>query len=383
MRLDQRGRCGSDLLPRSSPGSSASRCSCGAFARPSHRCGVALALIRQNWTRARYDVSGCALDLHLSLRRKQAYMNRQEELVTQVQRSGWEIILFLTDGLVRVYRGRVRRGNAMKGVAAAIVLTVLAFLTCTSRAAEKADGNDHIPAPGLPGIGAHDPRIRVDLDAVPWRAVGKLQAASLNMRAWCTATLVGPSTVVTAAHCVFNHRSQRCFSPSALHFLIGFNGGRYAGHAVGNRVKVAGGYDPSRPKETIGSDWALVFLDESLGSKDRVLPIARELPEDGANVMLGGYQQDHPLVLLADTQCRIEGRFVDASGRQLLRHNCTGTRGASGAPLLIERGGKWQVVAIDVASQMGIAHSAAAVLDEASEGASNRRSVGATQENGD
>ena len=105
---------------------------------------------------------------------------------------------------------------------------------------------------------------------------------------------------------------------------------------------------------------------------DRVLPIATELPENGANVILGGYQQDHPLVLMADTQCRIEGRFFDASGRQLLRHNCTGTRGVSGAPLLIEKGGKWQVVAIDVASEMGIAYSAAVVLDEASKNASKQ-----------
>jgi hypothetical protein len=53
--------------------------------------------------------------------------------------------------------------------------------------------------------------VRIDLDAVPWRAVGKLQAASINLRASCTATLVGPSTVVTAAHCVFNRRTQRNF----------------------------------------------------------------------------------------------------------------------------------------------------------------------------
>ena len=81
--------------------------------------------------------------------------------------------------------------------------------------------------------------------------------------------------------------------------------------------------------------------------------------------MLGGYQQDHPLLLIADTQCRIDGRLVDASGRLLLLHNCAGTRGVSGAPLLIDRGGRWQVAAIEVASEMGIAHGAAVVRHEA------------------
>jgi protease YdgD len=240
----------------------------------------------------------------------------------------------------------------------------MAFLTCGSRAEENTTGSLGTPAPLLPGIGAHDPRIPVDPDVIPWRAVGKLQAASMNFRALCTAILVGPSTVVTAAHCTFNRRMQRYFPPASLHFLIGYTGSRFAGHAIGIGLKIADGYDPGRPKETVGSDWALVSLDKSLGSADRVLSILREPPENGERVMLGGYQQDHPLVLMADTQCRIVGRSVDAGGRLLLRHNCAGTHGTSGAPLLIDRGGIWQIAAIEVAGETG-AGGAAAVLDEA------------------
>jgi protease YdgD len=253
----------------------------------------------------------------------------------------------------------------MRGFAAAIVVAGLAFLTWASQAEEKIAGSGYISAPPLSGIGAHDPRIRVDPDAVPWRAVGKLQAVSMNLRTLCTATLVGQSTVVTAAHCVFNRRTQHNFPPGSLHFLIGYNGFRYAGHATGVMVKIGDGYDPGRPRETIGSDWALVSLDRELGSADRVLPIVSELPKDGANIMLGGYQQDHPLLLMADTQCRIDGRFIDASRRLLLRHDCAGTHGVSGAPLLIDRGGRWQVAAIEVAAEMGVATGVAVVLNEA------------------
>ena len=112
--------------------------------------------------------------------------------------------------------------------------------------------------------------------------------------------------------------------PRSLHFLIGHNGSHDAGHAVGVSIKIGAGYDPRRPKETIGCDWALVSLDKSLGSEDRILPIVSNLPEDGTNVVLGGYQQDHPLLLMVDTHCQIDGRFVDATGRLVLRHNCTG-----------------------------------------------------------
>jgi protease YdgD len=221
------------------------------------------------------------------------------------------------------------------------------------------------PGPLLPGVGANDPRGRLDPDEIPWRAVGKLQAATLNLRLLCTGTLVGPTTVLTAAHCVYNPRTQRYFSPGSLHFLIGYNGSRYAGHALAVNLKTAAGYDPSRPKETIGSDWALISLDARLGSSDRVLPVISEPPEIGSSVMLGGYQQDHPLSLVGDTECRIVGRAADAGGRMLLRHNCTGTRGASGAPLLIEKGGKWYAAGVDVAAELGLASGFAVVLDEA------------------
>jgi len=81
--------------------------------------------------------------------------------------------------------------------------------------------------------------------------------------------------------------------------------------------------------------------------------------------MLGGYQQDHPLVLMADTECRIVGRATDADGQLLLRHNCTGTTGDSGAPLLIEKGGKWCTAGVNVAAEPGVAGGLAVVLDEA------------------
>ena len=146
---------------------------------------------------------------------------------------------------------------------------------------------------------------------------------------------------LTAAHCVYTPRTGRNLPPGSLHFLIGYDGSRYAGHAIGIKLETGPGYDPIRPYQTRGSDWALISLDTKLGSADRVLPMISEPPEVGSTIMLGGYQQDHPLVLMADTECRIVGRATDAGGRLLLRHNCTGTRGDSGAPLLIEKGGKW------------------------------------------
>jgi protease YdgD len=168
--------------------------------------------------------------------------------------------------------------------------------------------------------------------------------------------------VLTAAHCVFNPLTQRNFSPESLHFLIGYDGSHYAGHAIGIKFESGPGYDPIRPYETRGSDWVLISLGARLGSVDRILPMIGELPEVGSTVMLGGYQPDHPLVLMGDDACCIVGRTTDASGRLLLRHNCTGTGGVSGAPLLIDKA--WYTAGVDVAAELGVASGFAVILDE-------------------
>ena len=64
--------------------------------------------------------------------------------------------------------------------------------------------------------------------------------------------------------------------------------------------------------------------------------------------MLGGYQQDRPEVLMADTACRLIGQFRDPSGRSVLAHDCAGTRGASGSPLLARSpdGSRWGVIGV-------------------------------------
>jgi len=90
-----------------------------------------------------------------------------------------------------------------------------------------------------------------------------------------------------------------------------------------------------------------------------------KVPEVGSTIMLGDYQQDHPLVLMAGPECHIVGRTTDGGGRLLLRHDCPGTGGDSGAPLLIKQGGKWYTAGVAVAPEGAAAGGLAVVLDEA------------------
>ncbi|HMD66007.1 MAG TPA: hypothetical protein VKG22_05085 [Stellaceae bacterium] len=161
---------------------------------------------------------------------------------------------------------------------------------------------------------------------------------------------------MTQASCDGSSRGRGC---------RGYAGSRYAGHSTGVSLETGSGYASSQPSGTKGGDWALISLATRLGSTDRVLPMIGKVPEVGSAIMLGGYQQDHPLVLMADPECRIVGRTTDGDGRQPLRHDCAGTRGDSGAPLPIEQGGKWYVAEVPEAAEGAAAGRLAVVLDEA------------------
>lgn len=201
-----------------------------------------------------------------------------------------------------------------------------------------------IPRSELPGLGSADPRRFVDSGTMPWAALGRVQT-ELGSR--CTGTLIGPRTVLTAAHCLVAPRSDRLVRPSSVHFLLGYRQGTWKGTARVASFVVGPGFD-AVSRSPRSADWALLTLEAALGP-GTALPLLSEIPATGMPVLLGGYQQDRPEVLMADTACQVLGLQQQAGG-PLLVHGCAGTRGASGAPLLVERpGGGWAVAGIAVA----------------------------------
>ncbi|MGA9252027.1 MAG: trypsin-like serine protease, partial [Roseobacter sp.] len=64
---------------------------------------------------------------------------------------------------------------------------------------------------GLRGMAAEN-------DALVWQSVGRLDAKGSG---FCTATLIAPELVLTAAHCVYDRKSGKLFSPESLTFRAG------------------------------------------------------------------------------------------------------------------------------------------------------------------
>lgn len=191
-------------------------------------------------------------------------------------------------------------------------------------------------APVLPGVGGSRDRVLVDASTAPWRSLARFQIPG-NSR--CTAVLIGPRTVLTAAHCLWNPRRHFYMPPGTMHALAGYAFGEFAHHALAESYRL-GAPQPTGPE----SDFAIVTLAAPIG--DAPLPLAETDPPVGTPVALGGYNRDRNEVIEADLHCMIVAVFP---GR--LVHNCAGTYGTSGAPLLARGAdGAWRIVGLQVAA---------------------------------
>ncbi|CAA7627805.1 putative protease ydgD [Candidatus Terasakiella magnetica] len=237
----------------------------------------------------------------------------------------------------------------------AFLLLLALGLTASTARADKFDRELH-------GIkGGEDQRLRMNAKEFPWSAAGRFNN---GQGGHCSGILIGPRLVATAAHCLWNKRTQRPMPASAFTFVAGFDRGEYLRASKVRALHPSPDWvftDERQPLSSRANDWALVELDDAIG--DDIGWVTLGTPKVGMAVAVAGYGKDKAFVPLAHLGCHLTQQGPPG----VLFHDCDAVQGESGGPVLTWAEGQVRLVAVNVAvipakGELGVAASVAPMV---------------------
>lgn len=185
-----------------------------------------------------------------------------------------------------------------------------------------------------------------------WQAIGRLNVAGYKSRSLCSATLIAPDRVLTAAHCVTRDDGSM-IRANDLRFVPGWLRGDYAGLGRAAAVRIPREWQAAarRGDTTVAYDLALIELTAPM---ETVTPLPVRTPASHAEVRVLGYRWDRPHALSDSGSCPY--RDLGGGAHSM---TCKVTFGTSGAPVLQTTGGGWYVVGVVSGTGGGLAYFAA------------------------
>lgn len=201
----------------------------------------------------------------------------------------------------------------------------------------------------LRGLKGDDDRLAVVAAQYPWSAMGRLNN---GLGGHCSAVLVGPRLVATAAHCLWNRRTRAPIPVSSLTFVAGYDRGDYLRASKVAVMHASPGWNLFTNKQDAGlsaraDDWALLELVEPVGEAVGWVGLGAD-PAAGERVTAAGYGKDKAHVPMAHLGCRV----LERRG-PLVVNDCDAVQGDSGGPLLLWRDGRPLLAGLNVAVMVG------------------------------
>lgn len=175
--------------------------------------------------------------------------------------------------------------------------------------------------------------------AASWTAVGRLDTGA----SFCSATLIAPDLVLTAAHCLYHPTTHVRFAPGDLTFSAGLRNGRAEAVRSVRRMLELPGYvaDAGADLEMISVDLALLELQHPIAAAS-IVPIPTGRMGPGTEpVTVVSYGQDREASASIEEGCEVLAR--SGSVRTL---SCEVASGASGSPVLRVVDGRVEMVAV-------------------------------------